>query len=154
MLPIRMVSYGTARNRRIRYAGASVNVRVSQERIRWNQIGAYHNYFCEGSDGFPLMAGFPGEPATPALGADIELAERNADFASSRMRSVVFCTTPRSRNGIAVAATSSFARRGVLASGSQRKSCADRKKVRQAQTARERTSTYRLPIVAEFTMVC
>ena len=59
---------------------------VSQERICWNQIGAYHNYFCEGSDAFPLMAGFPGEPGTPALG-DV-LSEQASAPAAARGRAV------------------------------------------------------------------
>src|SRR5260370_8670126 len=114
---------------------------VRQKRIRRNQIGAYSRYFGSWSDGFSPVAGFPGEPTAPVLGSDIgDVSEMNADLASRRMRSVLFSTTPKSRNGIAVAATSSFARRGVLASGSQRKSGPDRKTVRQAQTARERIS--------------
>src|SRR5216684_7679681 len=115
---------------------------VSREGANRNQIGAYRNYFGETSDCFSPGAGFPGEPAAPVLGTDAgEFVERNADLASRMMRSDLFSTIPKRRNGIAVAATSSFARRGVLASGSQRKSCAERKKVRQAQTARERIST-------------
>jgi hypothetical protein len=106
-----------------------------------NQIGAHRNYFGEESDVFSPVAGLREELAAPLAGADIaEVIVRNADLASRRMRSVLFSTIPKSKNGIAVAATSSFARRGVLASGSQRKSWAERKKVRQAQAARERIS--------------
>ena len=114
---------------------------VHQKRISRNQIGAYPNYFDERSDGFSPVAGCPGELAPLVLGKDIgEVIEMNADLASRRMRSVLFSTTPKSRKGMAVAATSNFARRGVLASGSQRNSWADRKNVRPAQMARERIS--------------
>src|SRR5229473_375428 len=106
-------------------------------RLPWrNQFGAYGKYFGVCSYGFSPGAGLPGELVPSVLGADIgDVSERNADLASRRMRSVLFSTTPKSRKGIAVAATSSFARRGVLASGSHRKSWAERKNVRQAQTA-------------------
>src|SRR5258708_38622777 len=115
---------------------------VRQERVSRNQIGVRRNYFGEESEGFSPAAGLPGELVPPVLGADIgDVSKRKADLASRMMRSDLFSTTPKSKNGIAVAATSSFARRGVLASGSQRKSWAERKKVRQAQTARERIST-------------
>src|SRR6266849_739410 len=114
---------------------------VRQNTFFRNQFGAFSNYFGAWSDGFSPVTGLPGELAPLVLGADIgEFMEINADFASRRMRSVLFSRTPKIRNGIAVAATSSFARRGVLASGSQRKSWADRKNVRNAQTARERIS--------------
>src|SRR6266581_9633322 len=115
--------------------------RLQQLVLPRNQFGVCRHYLGAWSDGFTPIAGFPGEPTAPVLGSDIcEVSERNADLASRRMRSVLFSTTPKSRKGIAVAATSSFARRGVLASGSHRKSWADRKNVRQAQTARERIS--------------
>src|ERR1700676_175089 len=63
-----------------------------------------------------------------------------AAFASFKMRSVRFSQTPRSKKGMAVAATSNLARRGILDSGSQRKSCADRKNVSMPQQMREMNS--------------
>src|SRR6266849_5098481 len=118
---------------------------VRQKRIRQNQIGAYGNYFGVRSDGFSPVAVLPGEPAPLVLGADIgEVSAMKADLASRRMRSDRFSTTPKSRNGIAVAATSSFARRGIRAAGCRRKRGGERKNVRRAQRGRERISAYRL----------
>src|SRR6266852_1994859 len=107
---------------------------MRQKSICRNQIGACRNYFGARPNGVSPVAGLPGDLAPPGLGGDIgEVSEMKADLASRRMRSDRCSTTPKSRKGRAVAATRSFARRGVLASGSQRKSWADMKNVRQAQ---------------------
>lgn|SRR5215475_6833654 len=71
----------------------------------------------------------------------VPVREMKASLASRRTRSERFSTIPRSKKGIAVAATYSFALRGILASGSHRKSCAERKKVSSAQQVREAIST-------------
>src|SRR5260370_28435672 len=106
-----------------------------------NQFGAYGKYFGVCSYGFSPGAGLPGELVPSVLGADIgDVSERNADLASRRMRSVLFSTTPKSRKGMAVASTSSFPRRGILASGSHRRSWAARKNVRPAQKATKKIS--------------
>src|SRR5271154_4348555 len=58
-------------------------------------------------------------------------------FAFDTVRLELFSQIPKSTNGSAVAATKSLARRGILDSGSQRNSWADKKKVRQAHKASE-----------------
>jgi hypothetical protein len=57
------------------------------------------------------------------------------------VRLVLFSQIPSKRKGIAVAAAKSLALRGILDSGSQRKSCADKKKVRIAQTVSEQSAS-------------
>src|SRR5713101_1962884 len=88
-----------------------------------NQIGASSDYsgaLFEGlSPGLALLGVLDVEGFGAVMG---EVRDSNADLASSRMRSDLFSTTPKTRNGIAVAATRSLARRGIFASGSQRKS--------------------------------
>src|SRR5215472_6334365 len=90
--------------------------------------------------GSDCPTGLIGIPMEGGLGG----AESNlsrAVLASTKTRSDMFSTRPKRRKGIAVAATRSLALLGTLASGSQRKSCAERKKVRHAHRARERIST-------------
>src|SRR5438132_2158900 len=91
-----------------------------------------------------------------AGGADFDgaLSESIIAFACAMVRLVLFSQIPSRRNGIAVAATRSLALRGILDSGSHRKSWADMKNVRRAQQASEIISTYRLQGDAEFTIVC
>src|ERR1700722_20090081 len=63
--------------------------------------------------------------------------ESDMAFALVTVRLVLFSQMPSSTKGSAVAATSSFARRGIFDSGSQRNSCADKKNVREAHRANE-----------------
>src|SRR5262249_25612783 len=57
------------------------------------------------------------------------------------MLPVLFSQTPRSTKGRAVAAAQSLALRGILDSGSQRKSCVETKNVRSAQMSSARASS-------------
>src|SRR5882762_4581841 len=95
---------------------------IAARRGNKNEIGR-HGVFPEEASGF--------------AGA---LSESYIACASDMVRLVLFSQIPRRRNGIAVAAASSLARRGILDSGSQRKSWADKKKVRAAHTASEATA--------------
>jgi len=62
-----------------------------------------------GSDGLPLVAGFPGEPAAPALGADAgEFIEGMPTWLRGGCDPSCSPQRPRVQMGIAVAATSSF----------------------------------------------
>ncbi len=72
-----------------------------------------------------------------SLGAAGALTDSAMAFAFATVRLELFSQIPKSTNGSAVAATNSLARRGILDSGSQRNSCADKKKVRQAHKASE-----------------
>src|SRR5260370_29347620 len=65
------------------------------------------------------------------------LSESYIACGSDMVRLVLFSQIPKRRKGIAVAAASNLARRGILDSGSQRKSWADKKNVRAAHTASE-----------------
>src|SRR3989442_8966052 len=78
-----------------------------------------------------------------AGGADFDgaLSESNIACACAMVRLVLFSQIPSRRNGIAVAAARSLALRGILDSGSQRKSWADKKNVRIAQTASEQSAS-------------
>src|SRR5882672_5999453 len=78
-----------------------------------------------------------------AGGADFTgaLKESNMACARAMVRLVLFSQIPKRRKGIAVAMTRSLALGGILASGSQRKSCADKKNVRIAQTANEQSAS-------------
>src|SRR5580704_10012263 len=67
--------------------------------------------------------------------------ESKADCACAGILPNLFSQRPRRRKGTAVAMTRSFAFRRTLTSGSQRKSCVDRKKVRMAQQTREPSET-------------
>src|SRR6266403_4714712 len=80
---------------------------------------------------------FP-EEASGFAGA---LSESYIACASDIVRLVLFSQIPRRRKGIAVAAASNLARRGILDSGSQRKSWADKKNVRMAQRASEQSAS-------------
>ena len=78
-----------------------------------------------------------------AGGADFDgaLSESNIACACAMVRLVLFSQIPSRRNGIAVAAARSLALRGILDSGSQRKSWADKKNVRIAQTASDQSAS-------------
>src|ERR1700681_2782371 len=75
------------------------------------------------------------EPGLEGASSESNIA---CDFEMVRLD--LFSQIPRRRNGIAVAATRSLARPGMLPPGSQRKSRADKKKVSIAQTASEPTA--------------
>src|SRR5260370_36540725 len=92
---------------------------IAARRGNKNKIGG-HGVFPEEASGF--------------AGA---LSESYIACASDMVRLVLFSQIPRRRKGIAVAAASNLARRGILDSGSQRKSWADKKNVRAAHTASE-----------------
>src|SRR5258707_13709315 len=92
---------------------------IAARRGNKNKIGG-HGVFPEEASGF--------------AGA---LSESYIACASDMVRLVLFSQIPRRRKGIAVAAASNLARRGILDSGSQRKSWADKKNVRAAPTAGE-----------------
>src|SRR5205823_4244086 len=122
--------------------GTSVNAVKLWMAERSNQIGANPDQFAWPSEGLPPeggLAGIPMEGGFGEDGADVKFSK--AVWASRRMRSDLFSTNPKRRKGIAVAATKSLALRGTLASGSQRKSWQERKKVRHAQMESERIST-------------
>src|SRR6267378_7514346 len=64
--------------------------------------------------------------------------EWNAACARFRISPLLFSQAPRRKKGSAVARAQSLALRGILDSGSQRKSCAATKKVSTAHRARAR----------------
>src|ERR1700722_2019406 len=64
-------------------------------------------------------------------------------------RTGVVFPNSQEQEGMAVAAAQSFALRGILDSGSQRKSCEATKKVRMAQPKRDKVSVQRRQMGAE-----
>src|SRR5437660_12678442 len=96
----------------------------------WKAAAAAKKNKVDGQCAFPEgVSGFEGA-----------LNESNIACACERVRLVLFPQIPRRRKGMAVAAARSLARRGILDSGSQRKSWADKKKVSRTQTAREQSA--------------
>src|SRR5258706_6551427 len=90
---------------------------IAARRGNKNEIGR-HGVFPEEASGF--------------AGA---LSESYIACASDMVRLVLFSQIPRRRKGIAVAAASSLARRGIFDSGSHRKSWAGKKNVKAAHKA-------------------
>src|SRR5271154_5417559 len=94
--------------------------------------------FCTGAVASHHL-GKSGGFAESGAGADFAGAFRDSSMACAFeiVRLDLFSQSPKRRNGIAVAATSSLARRGILDSGSHLNSWTDKKKVSRAHKTRD-----------------
>src|SRR6202163_5093413 len=140
----RNAEYGTA-------CGASIQS-IRDSSLGKNQYGAhfypFHSWRLNAGIAGPTMEFYFGEsPWWPEFSTACMAA---CDSATSRP--VRFSYTPSNKKGIAVAAAHNLERRGILDSGSQRKSCEDTKKVIAAQKQRATTPSNKWVMGVEKTM--